>query len=55
MISKNCSPYPPEFRQQTIDLVLDGRTPEELAKNCGPRLLLADSRGSVPSFRKSAL
>lgn len=30
------SPYPPEFRQQLIDLVRAGRTPEELAKEFEP-------------------
>lgn len=29
-------PYPPEFRQQIIELVRSGRTPEELSKEFEP-------------------
>jgi len=29
-------PYPPEYRQQIIDLVRAGRRPEELAREFGP-------------------
>lgn len=29
-------PYPPEFRQQMVDLVRAGRTPEELSKEFEP-------------------
>jgi transposase len=29
-------PYPPEFRQQLVELVRAGRTPEELAKEFEP-------------------
>lgn len=29
-------PYPPEFRQQMVDLVRAGRTPEELAREFEP-------------------
>ena len=30
------SPYPPEFRQQMVELVRAGRSPEPLAKEFGP-------------------
>ena len=30
------APYPPEFRQQMIELARSGRTPEELAKDFEP-------------------
>jgi transposase len=30
------SPYTPEFRQQVVDLVRSGRTPEELAREFEP-------------------
>ncbi len=30
------NPYPPEFRQQMVDLVRAGRTPEELAREFEP-------------------
>jgi len=33
---KSRPPYPPEFRQQIIELVRAGRTPEELAKEFEP-------------------
>lgn len=29
-------PYPPEFRQQLVDLVRAGRTPEELSREFEP-------------------
>ncbi len=29
-------PYPPEFRQQMVDLVRAGRTPEELSREFEP-------------------
>lgn len=36
MMSKNRPSYAPEFRQQMIELVRDGRAPEELAKKFEP-------------------
>ena len=33
---KNRPPYPPEFRQQMVDLVRAGRTPEELSREFEP-------------------
>lgn len=30
------SPYPPEFRQQIVELIRAGRTPEELAREFEP-------------------
>jgi transposase len=30
------SPYPPEFRQQMVELVRAGRTPQELAAKFSP-------------------
>ena len=30
-------PYPPEFRQQMVELVRSGRSPEELARETNPR------------------
>ena len=33
---KSRPPYPPEFRQQIIDLVNAGRTPEELSREFEP-------------------
>ncbi len=33
---KNRPPYPPEFRQQLVDLVRAGRTPEELSREFEP-------------------
>ena len=33
---KTRPPYPPEFRQQLVDLVLAGRSPEDLAKEFEP-------------------
>lgn len=35
-MSRTRPPYPPEFRQQIIDLVRNGRTPWELAKEFEP-------------------
>ena len=35
-MSKSRPPYPPEFRQQLVELVRAGRTPEELAKEFEP-------------------
>ena len=35
-MSKHRTPYAPEFRQQIIDLVCAGRSPEELAKEFEP-------------------
>jgi transposase len=35
-MSRHRTPYPPEFRQQIIDLVGAGRRPEELAKEFEP-------------------
>lgn len=36
MMSKTKSPYAPEFRRQTVELVRNGRNPEELAKEPEP-------------------
>ena len=33
---KSRKPYPPEFRQQLVDLVHAGRTPEELSREFEP-------------------
>jgi transposase len=33
---RNRKPYPPEFRQQMVDLVRAGRTPEELSREYEP-------------------
>jgi transposase len=33
---KSHKPYPPEFRQQMVELVRAGRTPEELAREFEP-------------------
>lgn len=33
---KSRKPYPPEFRQQMVDLVRAGRTPEELSREFEP-------------------
>ena len=33
---KSHSPYPPEFRQQMVELVRAGRSPEALAKEFEP-------------------
>ncbi len=33
---RNRSPYPPEYRQQMVDLVRGGRTPEELSREFEP-------------------
>ncbi len=33
---KSRPPYPPEFRQQLVDLVRAGRTPEELSREFEP-------------------
>jgi transposase len=33
---KTRPPYPPEFRQQMVDLVRAGRSPEELARQFEP-------------------
>ena len=35
-MSKTRAPYPPEFRQQIVELVRAGRTPEELAREFEP-------------------
>lgn len=35
-MAKTRAPYPPEYRQQIIDLVHAGRTPEELAREFEP-------------------
>ncbi len=35
-MSKTRPPYPPEFRQQMVELVRAGRTPEELAREFEP-------------------
>lgn len=32
---KTRTPYPPEFRQKMVDLVLSGRSPEALEKEFG--------------------
>jgi transposase len=36
---RNRKPYPPEFRQQMVDLVRAGRTPEELSREYEPTAL----------------
>jgi transposase len=33
---RNRPPYPPEYRQQLVDLVRGGRTPEELSREFEP-------------------
>jgi transposase len=33
---KSRAPYPPEFRQQMVELVRSGRTPEELSREFEP-------------------
>ena len=35
-MAKRHSPYPPEFRQQMVELVRSGRTPESLAREFEP-------------------
>ena len=35
-MSKTRAPYPPEFRQQIVELVRTGRSPEELAREFEP-------------------
>ena len=35
-MSKSRKPYPPEFRQQLVDLVHAGRTPQELSREFEP-------------------
>lgn len=35
-MSKTRAPYPPEFRQQIVELVRAGRSPEELAREFEP-------------------
>ena len=35
-MSNSRPPYPPEFRQQMVDLVRAGRTPEELSREFEP-------------------
>ena len=35
-MSKTRAPYPPEFRQQMVELVRAGRSPEELAREFEP-------------------
>lgn len=35
-MGKHRNPYPPKFRAQIVELVKDGRTPEELAQECEP-------------------
>lgn len=60
------APYPPEFRQQMVELVRSGRTPEELAREFEPspqtirnwvaQLDVDDGRGEgVPSDEKAEL
>src|SRR5688572_17741621 len=51
-------PYPPEFRQQMIELVRAGRTPEELAREFEPsaqaiRNWVAQSGGIAESRREA--
>jgi transposase len=36
MPQRHRAPYPPEFREQLVELVRTGRTPEELAKEFEP-------------------
>ena len=35
-MSKTRAPYPPEFRQQMVELLRAGRTPESLAREFEP-------------------
>jgi transposase len=35
-MSKTRKPYPPEFREQMVELVRAGRTPEELSREFEP-------------------
>jgi transposase len=54
------SPYPPEFRQQMIELVRAGRTPEELSREFEPsaqaiRNWVAQSGGREESRREDGL
>ena len=51
-------PYPPEFRQQMIELVRAGRTPEELAREFEPsaqaiRNWVAQSSGTSENGREA--
>jgi transposase len=51
-------PYPPEFRQQMVELVRAGRTPEELAREFEPsaqaiRNWVAQSGGTAESRREA--
>ncbi len=51
-------PYPPEFRQQMIELVRAGRTPEELAREFEPsaqaiRNWVAQSGGTSENGREA--
>jgi|SRR5262245_36629213 len=53
-------PYPPEFRQQMIELVRAGRTPEELSREFEPsaqaiRNWVAQSGGIGESRREDSL
>ena len=53
-------PYPPEFRQQMIELVRAGRTPEELAREFEPsaqaiRNWVRQSGGLAESQREEVL
>jgi len=36
-MQRHRAPYPPEFRQQIMELVRAGRTPEELSREFEPR------------------
>lgn len=52
-------PYPPEFRQQMIELVRAGRTPEDLAREFEPsaqaiRNWVAQSGGIAESRREAS-
>ena len=46
-------PYPPEYRQQIVELVRAGRWPEELAREFGPRLAKEPSMGEVEQMPKT--
>jgi transposase len=51
-MKKTRTPYPPEFRQKMVDLVLSGRSPEDLEKEFEPtsisiRNWVAKARGTT--------
>ena len=48
-------PYPPEFRQQMIELVRSGRTPEDLAREFEPSAQAIRNWKSRSSLRLDGL